>query len=605
MASIFQPTLGAPGGGGASYVAEPVQDTYTADVLGVATRAAESGIGAITNIRERMAKGSLLGPDIIDTPEEVSFADVEIDEAKGTAVVSPTTELNLNKIAAGRKQGKISASEARILVTAAVKEASARMPGMAGEFRRQAAEFFGAYAPGWGLLEDEGRSAEEKRREQYTKGMYDAMVKAGLPDAYKLYGVQEEQEEIMAKWETIAPLYQASEQYKMMESAQSSLTKLDVPAQNQRAPLFVADRAANFEPRLVSVLQPLGVSSIVDLADIKDPARNAQIKAAAQQWVVTEKADYNQRFPDANPANREMYNSFLDAQYRLIEDSVDGKVKAGQIENSMRAYKWAQLMRFRNYNPGTVDFMVGFEQAAPGLLSQGGTFTQILVDKRADSLNKLFDKFYAIQNMNTTATAWDGSYDNSNIIQGLNLVDEGVTAIEANQNKDDAAKKKELELLTIVVKGMDNPSNRSNITPDMYKQVFSIYTKPDWAELKKTNPNVANKVEDFLAAGIDDYAVRAGRALTQWAATNKEIAAKIELGVTPDGRMLFVPATNIPISSEEYTSIRSITDNLNNSYQFGVMAQAWSNVFQRPQSELLKELSGKGYFPSLKMRMVE
>lgn len=600
MAELFQPMLDAPSGKPAQFVRQPVADESSADVL---KTVADTGM----SLWEGYEKARLAGPGTGDSPEEVSFTDVEIDKESGTAKVSPTAVLNLDKIAAGRKQGKISAGEARILVTAAVKEASSRMPGMAEEFRQQAATFFGAYSPGWGLLEDEPakKDPEQERMEKYTKGVYDAMVKAGMPDAYKIYGTEEEQIDVMSKWQTVAPLYQASEQYKMMESASSSLTKLDVPAQNQRAPLFVADRAANFEQRMVSVLQPLGVNKITDLVDVKDPARNTQIKAATQQWILAEKADYSQRFPDANPANREMFNSFLDAQAKLINDSVDGKVKADQIENSMRSYKYAQLMRFRNYNPGTVDFLVGFEQAAPGLLSQGGPISQVVMDKRADGINKLFDKFYSIQNLNTSATAWDGSYDAANINQGLGIVDQGVVAIEANPNKDDTAKQKELDLLAIVTKGMDDPRNRQNITPDMYKQVFNIYTKPDWKELKKTNPGMADKVEDFLAAGIDDYAVRAGRALTQWSSSNKDVSSKVELGVTSDGRMMFIPATSVPVSSPEYKNIRTVTDELNNKYQFGTMARAWSNVFQRPQADLLKELSSKGYFPAIKMRSVE
>lgn len=599
MAS-FQPILEQPSGKPSSFVKPATEDTSSAQMMGTL---AQTGL----DVAKGFEQARLAGPDIIDTAEEINFADVEIDKAKNVATVSPTSVLNLNKIAAGRKQGKISAGEARILVTAAVKEASSRMPGMAEEFRKQAADFFGAYSPGWGLLEDETakKTAEEKRQENYIKSLHDSMVKAGMPDAYKIYGTEEEQVDVMSKWQTISPLYESAEKYKLMESAQGSLTKLDIPSQNQQAPLYIADKATNFESRLVSVLQPLGVNKIVDLVNIKDPAKNTQIKAATQQWILSEKADYSRRYPDASSANREMFNSFLDAQGKLINDSVDGKVKADQIENSMKAYKYAQLMRFRNYNPGTVDFLVGFEQAAPGLLSQGGPLSQVIMDKRADGINKLFDKFYSIQDLNTSATVWDGSYDAANINQGLGIINQGVAAIESNPNKDNVAKQKELDLLAIITKGMDDPKQRNNITPDMYKKVFDLYTKPDWKEIKKVNPAVADKVEDFLAAGIDDYAVRAGRSINQWATTNKDIAAKVELGVTSDGRMLFIPATTVPVSSPEYKNIRAVTDDLNNKYQFGTMAKAWSNVFQRPQSDLLKELNSKGYFPALKMRAVE
>jgi len=600
MAELFQPALDQPSAGAASFVREPVADKSKASLIQLA---GETGMEAWKGYEQ----AKLSGPDIIDTPEEVSFADVKIDEQKGTVEVSPTTTLNLNKIAAGRKQGTISAAQARILVTAAVKEASSRMPGMAEEFRRQAADFFGAYSPGWGLLEDEPerKSAEEKQREQYTKGIYDAMVKAGMPDAYKIYGSEQEQIDVMSKWQTIAPLYQASTQYEMMEKAQSSLTKLDKPAQNQQAPLYVANRAANSEAALMPYLQAAGINQMSELHNITDPTKNTQVKTLAEQWKTAELAQYNMKYPDADPSNRGMFEQYLNSQVNLIKDAADGKVKADQIDNSMKNYKYAQLMRLRNYSPGTIDFMVGFEAAAPGLLSQGGPWSQIMMDKRTDGLNKLFDKFYAIQDMNTASTMWDGSYDPQNVTQGLSVAREGVTAIETNQNKDDKAKQKELDLLTIITKGMDDPKQRQNITPDMYKQVFDIYTRPDWKELKKVNPDMAGKVEDFLSAGIDDYAVRAGRALTQWASTNQEMASKVELGVTGDGRMMFIPATSVPVSSPEYKSVRAITDDLNNKYQFGIMARAWSNVFQRPQSDLLNELGSKGYFPAIKMRSIE
>src|SRR5512139_3292139 len=115
MAELFQPMLSPVSG--STFVRQPVEDTSTAETIAAV---GQTGMDAWKGFEE----SRLAGPDIIDTTDEVNFSDVSVDEAKGVAEVSPTTVLNLNKIAAGRKQGKISAGEARILVTAAVKEAS-------------------------------------------------------------------------------------------------------------------------------------------------------------------------------------------------------------------------------------------------------------------------------------------------------------------------------------------------------------------------------------------------------------------------------------------------------------------------------------------------
>lgn len=62
-------------------------------------------------------------------------------------------ENKLTTIVSAREQGTISASEASVRARTAVKEATARLPGLGEDFRKQAGSYFSEFGPGGGALD--------------------------------------------------------------------------------------------------------------------------------------------------------------------------------------------------------------------------------------------------------------------------------------------------------------------------------------------------------------------------------------------------------------------------------------------------------------------
>ncbi len=107
------------------------------------------------------------------------------DKPKDTFNPADLLQPNFAKIARARAQGKMSDAEAQALVNMAVREASARSPGLAPEFRQAAATYFGKYGTAAGLLEP---TAREKEVDQHRK---DVIAFAGefTPEAEAKYMV--------------------------------------------------------------------------------------------------------------------------------------------------------------------------------------------------------------------------------------------------------------------------------------------------------------------------------------------------------------------------------------------------------------------------------
>lgn len=156
----------------------PTADTSDAELLGAIGKTA---IEAYRGYEDARLEGFMDS----DTPESVTLAGVKEDPKTGIVTIEPDTDLNLNKIAAARKQGNISAAAAKILVQAAVKEASNRMPGRAAEYRKQAAAFFGDFGPGQDLLDTSTKQSDADKlklqaEKLIQKGAYERYGAAGL-----------------------------------------------------------------------------------------------------------------------------------------------------------------------------------------------------------------------------------------------------------------------------------------------------------------------------------------------------------------------------------------------------------------------------------------
>ena len=88
--------------------------------------------------------------------EDSTIFDSTFLSPSGETQTTLKEHLTLRGIAAARRQGKITAAQAKALAGAAVKEASDRLPSMASEFRKQAATFFSDFAEGQDLLDTTG-----------------------------------------------------------------------------------------------------------------------------------------------------------------------------------------------------------------------------------------------------------------------------------------------------------------------------------------------------------------------------------------------------------------------------------------------------------------
>lgn len=130
------------------------------DVQVFAAERGDVGGNLAIEVESDTGSGSFSVPE--NQPGDI-FGDVGEDTTR--RVFDPDVDMSFHQIRKARQQGVITAEEAEIRVNSMTASAINRMPGIAGTFRQQAADFFGTYGPGSRALQ---KTFEEKQAEQFA-----------------------------------------------------------------------------------------------------------------------------------------------------------------------------------------------------------------------------------------------------------------------------------------------------------------------------------------------------------------------------------------------------------------------------------------------------
>jgi len=236
--------------------------------------------------------------------------------------------LSLRQIKMAREQGRMSPEVARAKVNQRIQQISNNIPALARNLRKRAAEFFGDFGPGEGLLSPEGASQQDKIFAAWLKDG----VKAGYIDPYDPYADQKGQQ-----------LYRR----RQLQQAQNEIRKENlelrgaVRADTREEAAFRADQLHALYSQDVDMAvldMHTRLSSAIKQGErFTDPEA---LKAEVIQAKELAKAELRQRWANSNlmitQDQKDQYIAAIDEQFEPTLTMIDNGSLQSYLENKKK-----------------------------------------------------------------------------------------------------------------------------------------------------------------------------------------------------------------------------------------------------------------------------
>jgi|GEM_PF-3871205 len=426
-------------------------------------------------------------------------------------------DINLHQITTARKQGRITADMAKVMAQTAVRRASTMQPGRSGEFRQQAAEFFGDFSPGQGVLADTPYEvAEAKQRAADSKALDTSLTEeAGLTyfEKQKFYAGDPD---ILRKTQQRYEQFSRNENAKRNAEFVKNNKEMSKDAQDMAVKVGAATTYMQFDNQYIASLNAAGIN-IQDIMDLDElsPDQKGDAKAILLQEMGRAGNDLRSQNPLVAPQDFTSSWSSMDtkAEQLLAILNKDETVKAhyknaNDIETAMITQ---QLMK----KPGAASLIMtsrlGMNPSnVPGLLPRIYGI-QGEIDEVIAAINPT--KGQGIP----SATMYNDPTGKTNV-DAVNFINASYDAWSKN-TKDSVAPavKKDLTIQ------MGNAAQDSDIQPiKAVRNLLKISARPDFLEFLKQNEEArylqvqypdllantfkrtVSKIRDDLSVGMED-----------------------------------------------------------------------------------------------------
>jgi len=594
----------------AEYVRRGVKDTATAETI---TALGAAGMDVYKGVKGAQIEAAI-DPDVagyydaavaegLDVPGYTSEIAGDITEAQAFAAHVETGEFTeeedpayksaiagVKKLQRAAASGAMSSVELKARIEAKMKEFYNDAPGLYAEFKGVADEVLGKNKASIAYIEAQ-RSAATKTKSspnKYLDGLAKDAAKVGMPVADIYSGDPAKVAEIQAEVKTRWPIYEAATKYASLASTSGSVRTLTANQQNIEAPLYIADSLLSYEAKTLDVL---GVSSLGELATLRsDTKRKADAMGALRKQADDAVTAFNTKYRLTDTSRKTAYANQIEARRALYEKFLTGKFEAEDLETSIKSLRNGEAMRFAGYSGKELRAVMGMDVLAPNAV-QNTYLSQVAL---ADAGNAIAKQVLDMSAHNSDYTPYSTIYDkgryspeavNAALTDINKYLDSNKLARESGEHFHPGIFEFDLQRSFIVLNGFENPATKENVTAKQYMQIFTALSKPDYAVLKDKFKGQMTQVENLAANAVDGYVAKASQNIKKAVIEDKTILNKIGLNVDKYGRMEFIP------TAPEH---KHVADNFNATYKLGTLSKAWSNIFDRPQMDLVKSLQASG-----------
>lgn len=564
------------------FVQRGVRDTTTAEAItAIGAEAKEAFVGAQAAGIEEEVEAEVGG--LISTAVDEGL-DVPLG-AEDLSLLSDA-QREVSRFRRAGRMGAVSKSELDARIEAVTRRYINKAPGLAEEFRKFAAGSRGDYESTISYIESQRRAATSGAGAA-QKAFEKDLVALGAPASWA-YGSDEQKAIGRALVEKNAPMSIAADQWQQISTQATAIANMTSQQQKIAAPSYIANSVRTFDNEMFTIL---GVTSYDQV--VPDPKTEKATITTIEAWKGEQEALFNKTFTHADAAHRDSFFRNLNAKVDTVKKMLSGEIASVRSQAVLSTYQNEAALEFAGEHGVLARTVMGMERAIPGSTTGDSPLAKII----ASSVQDVFSR--TVKGSLTSGTKVN-SLDHG---KGDNMSAEQIDMVlDINRNvlgkakgidskeRDDVVIERGLNTLA----GLDVLGVQGKLTQRHYIKIFDIMAQENWSALKNKYPTEVARIETLADGAVTGYLAKAAKSMSNQVARNKELLNQVHIGVNTEGVMSFIPNT---------PNDKSQADNLNATYQFGLLSKAFSQIKGVPQALTLQTLAERGVLPPFEIRV--